>query len=123
MRPANDGVGHAVKILDRRMHALHHALEALLTFGRRVPELACERADVAARHEMLAGAAQDDDAQRIVVRNFRCSRDQRFDHREIERVEDVGTVERERRDGTSAIEQDRFAHGKVQSSMRHCPIP
>ena len=51
-----------------------------------------ERPDVAARHEVLARAAHDDDAQRIVGRDVGGGVDQRVHQREVERVERSGRL-------------------------------
>ena len=57
-------------------------------------QLAGERADVAAGHEMLAGPLDHDDAQASSAATFGRGGDQRVHQREVERVERLRTVER-----------------------------
>ena len=58
----------------------------------------------------LARAAQHDDPQGVVRRHRGRMRDERVDHRGIERVERVRPIERQRRDGTVAGEQYGVVH-------------
>ncbi len=70
-----------------------------------------ERAQIAAGHEVAARAAQHDDAQRGIGRDVGGGVDQRVHQREVERVERVGPVERQRRDGAIAFDEKWGGHG------------
>src|SRR5882672_3664565 len=72
-----------------------------------------ERRDVAAGHEMAPAAAQYDHAKRIVVGDRRRMRDQHIHHREVERVERGGTIQRQRCDAADALEEDRIGHRRA----------
>jgi hypothetical protein len=69
-----------------------------------------EVADVAARHEVLACSLDDDNTQRVIGGKFRGVRNEGVDHRGIERVERVRSVERQRRDGPVAGKQHGVVH-------------
>ncbi len=83
--------------------------------ARRVASSSCKRfgehADVAAGHEMLAGAFEHHDAHAVVGGQLAGSRDQRIDHRQVERIQRGGAVQRQCRDRTVAVEQNRVVHG------------
>jgi hypothetical protein len=78
------------------MHALDEPLEAPLALVRRRDD-SRERADVAAGHEVLA--APWTTRTRIRVRATSAAAGISVDHRLVEHVESVGTVERQRGDG------------------------
>jgi hypothetical protein len=111
---------HSVQALDCRVQPLDHSPEPIAPRCRRLVEMCRESTDVAARHEVLAGALHDDDTQRVVGGELRRARDQRVDHRVVERVERAGPIERQRRDGPVASEQDGVVH-RVLSGLRDAP--
>ena len=89
-----------------------HAREALLAVGRRKVELRGEMPDVAAGHEVLARALDDDATQTRISRQRGSVRDERVHHRWVERVERGRTIERQRGDEAVAGEQDRVGHAR-----------
>ena len=104
---------HAVQVLDRRVQAFDHAQEA---FAALAP--AARRAR-AANVRMSPPAMKCRPAPRstttrsaVVAGDRRRVRDQRVDHRGVERVERVRAIERQRRDGAVAGEQDGIVHGQ-----------
>ena len=101
---------HPVQMLDRGMQALDHRLELRAPRLGRVIESGGEAAQIAACHEVPARAAHDDDPQRRVCGQRGGSLDQRVHHREIERVERFGAIERQRRDRAVALDQDGIGH-------------
>ena len=74
-----------------------------------------EHLDVAAGHEVLAGAAQDHGADRVVLLAARQPGGERFGQGGIEGVQGVRPVERQRRDAVLDVEQypivDVSGHG------------
>ncbi len=98
---------HPLERLDRRVEARDHPAEIRGALRGRLGELAGERPQVAARHEVLAGAADDDDVQAVVGGDIGGGVDQRVHQREIERVQRLGSIERERGDRAVADEEDR----------------
>ncbi len=86
------------RIWEGDVQPLDHPLETSLPFGGFVHQLGGEGADVAAGHEVPAGTADDDDADRRIGGQRRGLRNQRVDHREIEGVERGRTVQRQRGD-------------------------
>ena len=87
-------------------------------------EHAGERPDVAAGHEVLARAADHDDAQSVVGSDVRSGVDQRIHERRVERVERLGTIERKRRDAAFARDEEGGRHwsrGAGKSSMWGSP--
>ena len=100
------------------MQPADHAPEIGVALARRLGEFRGERAQIAAGHEVPAGTAQHDDAQRVVRGNVGGRVDQRVHQREVERVEGVGTVERQRRDGAVAFDEERGGHGSLQEWVK-----
>ena len=97
---------HARDRLDHDVHAVDQALELARALLGGTVRFARERADVASGHEVAAGTADHEHANRVVTGDRGGRRNQRVDHREVEDVERRGTVEGQRRDVAIAGEQD-----------------
>jgi hypothetical protein len=83
-------------------------------------EFAGKGPHIASGHEVLSCAAQDDDPQRVVGGDFRRARDERVDHREVERIENLRPVERKRRNDAIALQEDGLAHDFLP--LRECGL-
>lgn len=104
-----------MQMLDRRVELFDHCLERFAPRVGRAVEQRRETAQVAASHEMAAGATDDDHAHAFVGCQLRGARDERFHHREVERVERLRTIERQRRDAVVTLDGDRLGHREYRA--------
>ena len=94
---------------------MDQALEIAAPGAVRLVQETGEHLDVAAGHEVLAGAAQHHGANRVVLLAARQAGGKRFGQGRIEGVEGIRPVERQRRDAVLDVEQypivDVSGHG------------
>jgi hypothetical protein len=98
------------------MQTTDQRAEAPLPLRGRQVDLRREMADVAAGHEVPAGTAHDDAADRRVHGERGGLLHQRIHHRRIEGIERIGTIERQRRDRSVAVDEKGRAHDAVADS-------
>ena len=120
MHRGDHRLSQAAQAQDDGMHAVDETLEARAPLGRRQARELGEELDVAAGQEAVAGASHDDDAQRRIGFDAVEGVRETVDHVTVEGVQDLGPIERERRDGTLAGQEHGVVHGGLSHRDRRC---